>query len=242
MFTTTINNSSPILIALDYSNLNEMLDFVDKIDPQYCRLKIGKEVFTRFGPSLIKNLQKKGFQIFLDLKFHDIPNTVARAVTAAAELGIWMVNIHAIGGINMMISASKAIMKFGKDAPLLTAVTILTSISQNDLKFIGIQLSLDQYVKKLAVLAQECGLNGIICSANQVKSLKKDLGKNFKIVVPGIRLSGDQKNDHCYVTTPLEAKNIGVDYMVIGRSITNSKNPFDVLQKILFELNIIKEL
>ena len=155
--------TSPILVALDYHDLNSALQFVDRIDPGQCRLKVGKEMFTLFGPSLVKTLQERGFEVFLDLKFHDIPNTTAHAVAAAADLGVWMVNVHASGGARMMNAAREALVPFGNDAPLLIAVTVLTSMDEDDLKGLGITLSPAEQAERLARLTRDCGLHGVVC-------------------------------------------------------------------------------
>ncbi|EOT2254813.1 orotidine-5'-phosphate decarboxylase, partial [Shigella flexneri] len=159
--------NSPVVVALDYHNCDDALSFVDKIDPRDCRLKVGKEMFTLFGPQFVRELQQRGFDIFLDLKFHDIPNTAAHAVAAAADLGVWMVNVHASGGARMMTAAREALVPFGKDAPLLIAVTVLTSMEASDLADLGVTLSPADYAERLAALTQKCGLDGVVCSAQE---------------------------------------------------------------------------
>ena len=163
---------SPIVVALDYDNRDKALAFVDQINPQDCRLKVGKEMFTRFGPQLVHDLQSRGFDVFLDLKFHDIPNTAAKAVAAAADLGVWMVNVHASGGARMMQAAREALVPFGQDAPLLIAVTVLTSMEASDLADIGITLSPAEHAERLARLTQQCGLDGVVCSAQEAVRFK----------------------------------------------------------------------
>lgn len=232
---------SPILIAIDYNNINKALKFIDSIDPSTCRLKIGKEMFTLFGPSLVRRLQSRGFEIFLDLKYHDIPNTTARAVSAAAELGVWMVNVHASGGYNMLTSARKALLSYGKDAPLLVAVTMLTSLSYSDLSSIGVYDSESKYVTKLALLTNECGLDGVICSVKEIFNLKQIIKTNFIFVTPGIRLINDKKHDQQRIATPYQAQNAGANYIVIGRSITESINPANTIQNILKNLSLINK-
>lgn len=224
--------SSPIVVALDYANKSAALDFVDRIDPRDCRLKIGKEMFTLFGPQLVKDLQSRDFDVFLDLKFHDIPNTVAHAIAAAAELGVWMVNVHASGGARMMTAAKNALQSFGKDAPLLIAVTVLTSMEASDLADLGIALSPADYALHLAKLTRDCGLDGVVCSAQEALVFKSQLGQAFKLVTPGIRPAGSAADDQRRVMTPRDAQVAGVDYMVIGRPITQSSDPAQTLRDI----------
>ncbi|VDZ01676.1 orotidine 5'-phosphate decarboxylase [Escherichia coli] len=165
--------NSPVVVALDYHNRDAALAFVDKIDPRDCRLKVGKEMFTLFGPQFVRELQQRGFDIFLDLKFHDIPNTAAHAVAAAADLGVWMVNVHAFGGARMMTAAREALVPYGKDAPLLIAVTVLTSMEASDLADLGVTLSPADYAERLAALTQKCGLDGVVCSAQEAVRFKQ---------------------------------------------------------------------
>ena len=228
--------SSPILVALDYADKNAALAFVDNIDPRDCRLKVGKEMFTLYGPQLVSELQQRGFEIFLDLKFHDIPNTAAHAVAAAAELGVWMANVHASGGARMMSAAREALVPFGKDAPLLIAVTVLTSMEAEDLRGIGIEQSPADYAERLAKLTKACGLDGVVCSAHEATRLKNSCGKDFKLVTPGIRPEGSAAGDQRRIMTPVEAVQAGVDYMVIGRPITQSATPAETLRSILNSL------
>lgn len=224
--------NSPIVVALDYADRDKALAFVDCIDPRSCRLKVGKEMFTLFGPQLVRDLHQRGFDVFLDLKFHDIPNTAAHAVAAAAELGVWMVNVHASGGARMMTAAREALVPFGKDAPLLIAVTVLTSMESSDLLDLGVTLSPAQYAEKLARLTQQCGLDGVVCSAQEAVQFKQMLGQAFKLVTPGIRPAGSDAGDQRRIMTPEQAQAAGVDYMVIGRPITQSSNPAQTLQAI----------
>ncbi len=228
--------TSPILVALDYADRNAALAFVDNIDPRDCRLKVGKEMFTLFGPQFVRELQQRQFEIFLDLKFHDIPNTAAHAVAAAADLGVWMVNVHASGGARMMTAAREALLPFGKDAPLLIAVTVLTSMEAEDLRGIGIEQSPADYAERLALLTKECGLNGVVCSAHEATRLKASCGQAFKLVTPGIRPAGSSAGDQRRIMTPVEAAKAGVDYMVIGRPITQSPEPAETLREILKSL------
>lgn len=227
---------SPIVVALDYDNRDSALAFVDGIDPRDCRLKVGKEMFTLFGPQLVRDLQQRGFELFLDLKFHDIPNTTARAVAAAAEMGVWMVNVHASGGARMMEAAREALQPFGKDAPLLIAVTVLTSMEASDLADIGITLSPAEHAERLARLTQQCGLDGVVCSAQEAVRFKAELGDAFRLVTPGIRPAGSDAGDQRRIMTPPDAQRAGVDYMVIGRPITQAANPAQALRAILASL------
>ncbi len=223
---------SPVVVALDYNNRDSALAFVDLIDPRDCRLKVGKEMFTLFGPQIVRDLQQRGFDIFLDLKFHDIPNTTAHAVAAAADLGVWMVNVHASGGARMMTAAREALVPFGKDAPLLIAVTVLTSMEASDLLDLGVTLSPADQAERLARLTQHCGLDGVVCSAQEAVRFKSALGNNFKLVTPGIRPQGSEAGDQRRIMTPEEALAAGVDYMVIGRPITQSADPALTLKAI----------
>lgn len=227
---------SPIVVALDYDSRDKALAFVDLINPQDCRLKVGKEMFTRFGPQLVRDLQGRGFDVFLDLKFHDIPNTAAKAVAAAADLGVWMVNVHASGGARMMQAAREALVPFGQDAPLLIAVTVLTSMESSDLADIGITLTPAEHAERLAHLTQQCGLDGVVCSAQEAVRFKSALGNAFKLVTPGIRPEGSAAGDQRRIMTPQQAQQAGVDYMVIGRPVTQSDNPSQTLRDILDSL------
>lgn len=221
-----------VLVALDFGNKDEALSFVDKINPSECRLKVGKEMFTHFGPEFVKELVKRDFDVFLDLKFHDIPNTVAKAVIAAADLGVWMVNVHASGGVQMMKKAKEALLPYGDKAPLLIAVTVLTSMGADDLLDLGITKSPAEQVQHLAVLTKKAGLDGVVCSAMEAETLKQLLGKEFKLITPGIRPEGSNADDQKRIMTPRQAIDVGVDYLVIGRPITKAKNPLAVLQGI----------
>ncbi|MBI0037372.1 MULTISPECIES: orotidine-5'-phosphate decarboxylase [Gilliamella] len=232
--------SSPIIVAVDFSDTKSAWNFIDKVEPKDCRLKIGKELFTHAGPDFIKQIQQKGFDIFLDLKFHDIPNTVAKAVAAAAELGVWMTNVHASGGVRMMEAAKDALYQYGKDAPLLIAVTVLTSMESSDLKEIGIEVSPLEQATRLALLAKNCGLDGVVCSAKEVQSFRTRLGSDFKLVTPGIRPAGSTPDDQRRIMTPQRAQAAGADYLVIGRPITQADDPSKALQTILSTLDSSK--
>jgi orotidine-5'-phosphate decarboxylase len=221
-----------VIVALDYADKAEAMAFIQRVSPDLCRLKVGKEMFTLFGPEFVRGLVEKGFDVFLDLKFHDIPNTVAKAVAASAELGVWMVNVHASGGLRMMTAARQALLKYGAEAPLLIAVTVLTSMEQEELEQIGVSGSLQDHVLRLARLSQQAGLDGVVCSAQEASLLKQRLGDNFKLVTPGIRPAGAALGDQRRVLTPVEACAQGSDYLVIGRPITQASDPAATLAAI----------
>lgn len=221
-----------VIVALDYQNEDDAFAFVDKIDPKQCRLKVGKEMFTYFGPNFVRSLQSRGFDIFLDLKFHDIPNTCSKAVQAAAELGVWMTNIHASGGERMMTASREILEPYGKDRPILIAVTVLTSMAQDDLNGIGIEVPANEHVLRLARLTKDSGLDGIVCSAQEASTLKPALGKEFQLITPGIRPAGSDAGDQKRIMTPVDAITSGSDYLVIGRPITQANNPQLVLEEI----------
>ena len=229
-------SENKILVALDFDNTQDLYALVDELDPKLCRLKIGKELFTSFGPEMVRSLQGKGFDIFLDLKYHDIPNTVAKAVKAAAELGVWMVNVHASGGRKMLEAAVKALEPFGESRPLLIAVTVLTSMSDDDLAELGLPKASDQVIN-LAKLAKDSGLDGVVCSAQEAASIKALAGENFVTVTPGIRPSWSATNDQQRIMTPQKACQSGADFLVIGRPITQAENPIEALHKIQTELS-----
>ncbi len=229
---------SPIIVALDFNDLPTCLSLVDRLDPKLCRLKIGKEMFTLFGPSIIEALQQRGFEVFLDLKFHDIPATVAKAVTAAANLGVWMVNVHASGGRKMMEQAAEALTRF-KQRPLLIGVTVLTSMSEPELSELGVGQPLAEHVRHLAALARSSGLDGVVCSALEASALKADNGNDFKLVTPGIRPAGSAANDQTRIMTPEAAMTAGSDYLVIGRPITQAPEPIMVCENILASLGVL---
>lgn len=230
---------SPVVVALDYEDQRAALNLVSQLDPSLCRLKVGKEMFSHFGPDFVRELQQRHFDVFLDLKFHDIPNTVAKAVKAAADLGVWMVNVHACGGSRMMVAAREALQSFGAEKPLLIAVTVLTSMEQADLLELGITLTPEQQVLKLAALTHQSGLDGVVCSAHEARALKQQFGKAFQLVTPGIRPAFAGADDQKRVMTPAQAVAAGVDYMVIGRPITKAADPLAALQAIYQELNAV---
>lgn len=227
---------SPIIVALDYPNIDAALAMAQKLDPKTCRVKVGKELYTRCGPVVLEKLHLLGFEVFLDLKFHDIPNTTANAVAVAADLGVWMVNVHASGGAKMMSACVDKLVGFSVK-PLLIGVTVLTSMQQEDLRLIGLDVTPLEQVMRLARLTQEAGLDGVVCSSHEVASLKSELGHGFQLVTPGIRpafsASGDQKR----IMTPSEAVSAGSDYLVIGRPITQAEDPMHALALITQELS-----
>ena len=224
--------TSKIIVALDYEKESDALALVDQIDPSLCRLKVGKEMFTTLGMNFVKQLHQRNFDVFLDLKYHDIPNTVARAVRSAADLGVWMVDLHASGGLRMMEEAKRILEPYGKDAPLLIAVTVLTSMEDLDLLQIGINASPMEQVLRLAHLTQHAGLDGVVCSPQEVEILRNACGEEFKLVTPGIRPIGADFGDQRRVMTPTAAVRAGSDYLVIGRPITKADNPVEVLRSI----------
>lgn len=222
---------SKIIVALDYNNAEAVYQLVDRLDPSLCRLKVGKELFTVAGPDVVRQLVARGFDVFLDLKFHDIPNTTANACAAAADLGVWMVNVHASGGRKMMEAAKAKLDGQGSDT-LLIGVTILTSMSAEDVAEIGIQCSPADQVLHLANLAKQSGLDGVVCSAQEASSLKAACGQDFKLVTPGIRPAGSDAGDQHRIVTPEQAIANGSDYLVIGRPITQAEDPIAVLKAI----------
>jgi len=231
-----LNTKSPVIVALDYSNENEVLNFVDKINPEQCRVKVGKELFTSCGPAIVEKLISKNFDVFLDLKFHDIPNTVAKACSAAAELGVWMLNVHALGGSGMMRAAREAINE-AKHKPLLIAVTILTSLSDNELFELGMFETAEQSVMRLAKLAAAEKLDGVVCSAKEVEILAQNISPDFILVTPGIRPAGSEIGDQKRIVTPNDAMQSGSHYLVIGRPVTQATNPEKALDSILLSMS-----
>ena len=223
--------TSKVIIALDFSERQQVLDLVSRLDPQECRLKVGKELFTSYGPQIVRELQTLGFEVFLDLKFHDIPNTVYKAIRAAADLGVWMVNVHASGGRAMLTQARQAI-EDSQNKPLLIAVTILTSLSASEVAEIGYGQDVATQVKHLARLSYEYGLDGVVCSAQEANIIKSVTAPEFLTVTPGIRLADATKDDQTRVMTPEAAVKNGADYLVIGRPITQANDPLAVLRGI----------
>jgi len=221
--------SKNIIIALDFDSGDQALSFLDRLDPNLCRVKVGKELFTASGPQLVKEIVARKFDVFLDLKFHDIPNTVARAVAVAADLGVWMLNIHASGGRTMMEAARESLDPCGDDRPLLIGVTVLTSLAKDDLVHIGIQNNPEEQVSKLAFLARDAGLDGVVCSAAETKLLRAQLPDEFVLVTPGIRRPEDATGDQKRIVGPAEAIQNGSNYLVVGRPITRAESPNDTL-------------
>lgn len=229
-------NNSRIIVALDYPEQSQVLRLIDNLDPEKCRLKVGKELFTSEGPDVVRKLIDRGFDVFLDLKFHDIPSTVASACTAAASLGVWMINVHASGGQKMLVAAREAIDRH-QHKPLLIAVTVLTSLNEKDLRSMGISKTVNDQVITLAKLAKQEGLDGVVCSAQEVAILKKELGEKFCLVTPGIRPSGTSSDDQSRIMSPAQAIAAGSHYLVIGRPITQANDPLQALIDIEKEIS-----
>ena len=226
-----VDTKGPLIVALDFDTATEALDLVDLLDPDTCRVKVGKQLFTREGPAILKALGSRGFDVFLDLKFHDIPNTVANASVAAAEQGAWMVNVHASGGSRMMVAARDALAKLS-NPPKLIAVTVLTSMAPEDLSETGIPASPMERVVLLAELAQQAGMVGVVCSAQEAQQLRARLGPDFDLVTPGIRLPGGNVGDQRRVLSPSDALAAGANYLVVGRPITAASDPAGALEHI----------
>ena len=225
-----------IIVPLDVPDAEGALSLASRLDHKLCRVKVGKELFVSEGPDVVLRLQERGFEVFLDLKFHDIPNTVAGACRAAARLGVWMMNVHASGGEAMLRAAREAVFSVARP-PLLVAVTILTSLSEDDLTRVGYAGSMAENVERLARLARACGLDGVVCSAQEASLLRKATGEDFLLVTPGIRLAGDSSHDQSRVVTPEEAVRLGANYLVVGRSITGARDPAAVLESIRASLD-----
>lgn len=229
----------PVIVALDFPDADSALAFAGRLDPSLCRIKVGFELFVAAGPRLVERLAAQGFEVFLDLKFHDIPNTVAGACRSAAAMGVWMLNVHASGGGAMMASAREALegcTGAGERRPLLTAVTVLTSMNGDDLREIGVDGEPREQVMRLARLAQRCSLDGVVCSAVEARDLRAALGSGFALVTPGIRPADAESGDQKRVVTPQQALQAGADYLVIGRPITRANNPSEQLQNIVESL------
>jgi orotidine-5'-phosphate decarboxylase len=228
---------SPIVVALDYPTPKQAIEMAKQLDPKKCRVKVGKELFTASGPVVLEQLHKMDFDVFLDLKFHDIPNTCAGAVAAAAELGVWMVNVHASGGERMMAAAAEAIAN-KNHKPLLIAVTVLTSMERSDLEGIGLDITPQQQVQRLAKLSKQSGMDGVVSSAQEIELIKGLCGDDFLTITPGIRPAGTAAGDQRRIMTPQQAVNAGGDYMVIGRPITQAPNPKQVCLDIIDSLRV----
>jgi orotidine-5'-phosphate decarboxylase len=231
----------PVIVALDFPQAKLALEFSARLDPALCRVKVGKELFTAAGPQLVEALVKRGFDVFLDLKFHDIPNTVAGACKAAASLGVWMVNVHTLGGQAMMRAAHEALVS-STHKPILIGVTILTSLSNNDIENIGLHGTIADNVSNLARAAQNCGLDGVVCSSQEAQMLRSQIAGEFILVTPGIRLAGTTSDDQSRVLTPVQALKAGADYLVIGRPITQAADPIATLNLINKEIGMMKEM
>jgi len=234
--TSPQDSISPIVVALDYPAPRQAIEMAKQLDPTKCRVKVGKELFTASGPAVLEQLHNMDFDVFLDLKFHDIPNTCAGAVAAAAELGVWMVNVHASGGERMMAAAAEAIAN-KSHKPLLIAVTVLTSMEQSDLAGIGLDITPQQQVERLAKLSKQSGMDGVVSSAQEIELIKGLCGNDFLTVTPGIRPVGSAAGDQRRIMTPQQAVNAGGDYMVIGHPITQAANPQQVCLDIISSLS-----
>jgi len=228
---------SPVVVALDVADAADAIALAARLDPGLCRVKVGKELFTRAGPAIVERLQGDGFEVFLDLKFHDIPNTVARALRAAADLGVWMVNVHAGGGRRMLEAAAEALAGYERP-PLLIAVTVLTSMDERDFAELGYTESVQERVVRLAGLAAGSGLDGVVCSAQEAPALRAACGEAFCLVTPGIRTAGGDAGDQRRVVTPSAAVARGADYLVIGRSVTASADPVATLAAISADIAV----
>ena len=221
-----------VIVALDYDNKDTALAFVDKLDSSLCKLKVGKEMFTLFGPEFVKALIAKGFDVFLDLKYHDIPNTVKKAVEASLELGVWMLNVHSLGGKEMLRAAYDSIRE-ALVKPLILGVTILTSLDEKALKHLGLELPIEDQVLLLAKLCKKEGLDGVVCSPNELSILRNQLGEDFLLVTPGIRTEGLTKEDQKRTSTAKSAISNGANFVVIGREIILNSNPREKIKQIL---------
>jgi orotidine-5'-phosphate decarboxylase len=230
-----VTHDPRVIVALDYPDAAQALALVARLDPALCKLKVGKELFVRAGPALVEQLSELGFKVFLDLKFHDIPNTVAQACRAAADLGVWMVNVHASGGLKMMRAAREAVDQVA-NPPKLIAVTVLTSMSGEDLRQIGLDIEPAVQVERLARLANEAGMDGVVCSAQEATLLRQRIGPGFLLVTPGIRPAGSEVGDQSRILTPARAMEAGADYLVVGRPITQTGDPVAALQNINAEI------
>ena len=229
-----MNKTDPkIIVALDFATAEQALQLVDQLSPQSCRLKVGKELFTTAGPALVASLVERGFEVFLDLKFHDIPNTVHKAVSAACELGVWMVNVHALGGRKMLQAAREAVDNYpAEKRPLLIAVSVLTSTDAEGLRELGIDKTIEQTVVDLTRMALDSGLDGMVCSALEAPMLREQFGQRPLLVTPGIRPAGASSDDQHRIMTPQKAISQGSSYLVIGRPITQHANPAQALVEI----------
>lgn len=232
----SIIDTRRVIVALDYAHARDALALAQQLDPSLCRVKVGKELFTAAGPSIVQSLHALGHEVFLDLKFHDIPNTVAGACRAAAELGVWMINVHALGGRRMLLAAREAIDAVPGERPLLIAVTVLTSMDDVDLADVGIDVPMAEQVSRLALLAEDCALDGVVCSARESTQLAQLRRPGFVLVTPGIRPAGSAVGDQRRVVTPGDAIRAGSTYLVVGRPIAAADDPAAVLAAIHAEV------
>ncbi|MEJ2398732.1 MAG: orotidine-5'-phosphate decarboxylase [Gammaproteobacteria bacterium] len=231
-----MSDNTRVIVALDFPAEDAANAFVSRVSPELCKLKVGKELFTRAGPQYVAKLVEQGFDVFLDLKYHDIPNTVAAATRAACELGIWMLNVHALGGREMLVAARETV-ETSSHKPLLIAVTILTSMNETALREVGLMKSTAEHVVELARLSRASGLDGVVCSAQEARSLRDEIGPDFQLVTPGIRPADSDTGDQKRVTTPAQAIINGASYLVIGRPITQASDPMAVLRQINQEIS-----
>lgn len=225
-----------VIVALDFATEKDAWQMLEHLDPERCRVKLGKELFTRAGPALVRRIVESGFDVFLDLKYHDIPNTVASACSAAADLGCWMVNVHASGGRAMMEAAAERLAQY-QTRPILVAVTVLTSMDDAAIAEVGYNLSADKLVLQLASLTQQCGLDGVVCSAHEIRSIKQQCGQHFMAVTPGVRPKGSRVGDQRRVATPVAALDAGADFLVVGRPITRAEDPQAAVKAIYGEIS-----
>ena len=226
----------PLIVALDYANAHAALTLAERLDPAQCRVKVGKELFTSAGPQVVRELVKRGFSVFLDLKFHDIPNTVAGACRAAADLGCWMMNVHAAGG-GAMLSAARAALDDGPQRPLLIAVTVLTSVDEATLHAVGVSGSIAEQVARLAALSEVAGLDGVVCSPLEIGVLRAQRAASFKLITPGVRPAASGQDDQVRVATPGAAIRAGASYLVVGRPVTQAADPLAALAAINAEID-----
>ena len=231
-----MNTVPKLFVAIDQNDINRAKELIQKLPPELCGVKVGKELFTACGPEIIEWIQKKRFSVFLDLKYHDIPNTVEKACLVASKMGVSILNVHALGGKDMMLAAKEGVDK-SNNSPYLIAVTLLTSMDSNSLKEIGLTSSISDQILNLAKSASQSKLDGIVCSAKDIKNIKDALPEKFLYVTPGIRLNNRDKDDQKRISTPLGAIKMGSDIIVIGRSITEAKFPEEVLNQIIDEIS-----
>lgn len=235
-----VDRGPRVIVALDESSADAALALADRLSPSACRVKVGKELFVAAGPALVERLVAGGFGVFLDLKFHDIPNTVAQAVRAAARLGVWMVNVHASGG-RAMLAAARDALGDTPGRPHLIAVTVLTSLGDADLPEIGWAPDAGARALALARLAHSAGLDGVVCSAREAQAMRAALGREFLLVTPGIRPADAAADDQTRVATPAAAIAAGSSYLVIGRPVTRAPDPAAALAAIVNDIAMQSE-